>query len=527
MNISIQMIAERIQQYNPTLNNTENCSYTLKSLKYLKKDQSQFDAFHVYLAESSDIDKNHPILQQEANLIYYGNQLSKDLLDNSPCYIIQIEPRFEFHDIYNDISSIFDLFNNWENELQESIINQRGLQDLIDIAFKIFQNPIYLLDTHLITLAWSKEIGEDEVDYAWKCIVKEGHADMRVINSLINSGTLKFLFDNRKASFVIRPKEFRYKGIEMNIRIDHQTVAHLGILEIRKPFADSDLYLTEQLAKYIAVSIKTDPHYQKTQGPLFERFITDLLGNTACDQRIIQHYLNYLGWQPTDPYCLLIAVPNQDALLANALGYYCSYLKKLFVGINTIIYDNNLIVIINLRINMNFQDTAIEKLKEFFKQNNFECGLSTSFYDFSLLSKFYSESTAALELGKIIDPDELFYSYRDYAVYLIIQSSYKQVDLLKLCHRGLIKLLSYDHKNHTDFYKCLHVYLTNNKSLVESAKELGIHRNTFVYRIDKIMHIINFDLKNNKEVLHIMFSYLVIEYVEKTSSLAKVLSYLD
>ncbi len=58
------------------------------------------------------------------------------------------------------------------------------------------------------------------------------------------------------------------------------------------------------------------------------------------------------------------------------------------------------------------------------------------------------------------------------------------------------QLITYDQKYNQDLTKTLKVFLDNNSNLVQSAKELFIHRNTIVKRIEKIEDILNVTLKD-------------------------------
>ena len=50
----------------------------------------------------------------------------------------------------------------------------------------------------------------------------------------------------------------------------------------------------------------------------------------------------------------------------------------------------------------------------------------------------------------------------------------------------LRNLLAYDLENQSDYVKTLFVYLKNGQSLALTAQELHVHRNTVVYRIEKM-----------------------------------------
>ena len=104
-------------------------------------------------------------------------------------------------------------------------------------------------------------------------------------------------------------------------------------------------------------------------------------------------------------------------------------------------------------------------------------------------------------------------------MYHLIDICSKTVDLYKLCHPAVLYLLTYDQENGSDYYNTLRVYINNDKNLVESAKALFIHRNTLVYRINKITELINTNLSNENVKTHILLSYKIIDYLKQRNKI--------
>lgn len=61
--------------------------------------------------------------------------------------------------------------------------------------------------------------------------------------------------------------------------------------------------------------------------------------------------------------------------------------------------------------------------------------------------------------------------------------------------------IEYDKQNATNMVETLDYYFACNCNVSETAKALFIHRNTLIYRIDKIKSILGRDLKDSEERL--------------------------
>ena len=74
----------------------------------------------------------------------------------------------------------------------------------------------------------------------------------------------------------------------------------------------------------------------------------------------------------------------------------------------------------------------------------------------------------------------------------------KSAELYTLSIRSLVE---YDKQNATNMVETLDCYFACNCNVSETAKALFIHRNTLIYRIDKIKSILGRDLKDSEEQL--------------------------
>ncbi|MNH36488.1 Purine catabolism regulatory protein [compost metagenome] len=75
--------------------------------------------------------------------------------------------------------------------------------------------------------------------------------------------------------------------------------------------------------------------------------------------------------------------------------------------------------------------------------------------------------------------------------------------------KHLGKIYEHDKAHDTSYINTLEGYFNNNQNLGKTAKAMFIHRNTLIYRIEKIKEILNTDLKNAEEILQIQLALKV------------------
>ena len=79
----------------------------------------------------------------------------------------------------------------------------------------------------------------------------------------------------------------------------------------------------------------------------------------------------------------------------------------------------------------------------------------------------------------------------------------------ELLHPGLTRLRRYDERHGTDFYNTLYQYLLAERNVVATAKALFIHRNSMIYRLQRIQQLLDVDLDDPNVRLYLLLSYQI------------------
>jgi len=88
-------------------------------------------------------------------------------------------------------------------------------------------------------------------------------------------------------------------------------------------------------------------------------------------------------------------------------------------------------------------------------------------------------------------------------------SSDKREKILKYCDRRLYKLEEYEHVIGTPLTDTLLAYYKNGFSTVKAAEALGIHRNSFRYRMQKIWELLAIEPEDYMAYLELVNCILI------------------
>ncbi len=105
----------------------------------------------------------------------------------------------------------------------------------------------------------------------------------------------------------------------------------------------------------------------------------------------------------------------------------------------------------------------------------------------------YRDAVQALELAARLHTDTPLY-IGDLGVYQLILSLSDREKLLTFCQKTLGQLEDYDHRQNADLIKTLEAFFACHGNLSQTADTLIVHRNTLLYRMNRINEIAQIDL---------------------------------
>lgn len=208
--------------------------------------------------------------------------------------------------------------------------------------------------------------------------------------------------------------------------------------------------------------------------------------------------LSLLGWKKELKYNLIL-IENLSLNLEKEINTLIesSYPNEaIFIK-----FKNSHIILLNTKIAE--KDIFISELRHILKnQNNLKVLVSSDFRSLDDLN-----STYTLLSNIITNLDNGFFDYSKDKIDLLIKSNLINENFI---NKEIMKLKEYDEENDEELLETLYVYLACERSYVKTSELLNLHRNTIVYRINKIEGIINLDLDSIHGRLQILLSSLII-----------------
>lgn len=145
---------------------------------------------------------------------------------------------------------------------------------------------------------------------------------------------------------------------------------------------------------------------------------------------------------------------------------------------------------------------------EFYTRVN--VGIGTIVNNIKELSRSFKEAQMAIEVGKVFDTNESIMSYDNLGIARLIYNlptTLCETFLKEVFKRGSIESL--DHETLFTIQK----FFENNLNVSETSRKLFVHRNTLVYRLEKIKKLTGLDLREFDHAIIFKIALMVKRYL--------------
>jgi carbohydrate diacid regulator len=137
-------------------------------------------------------------------------------------------------------------------------------------------------------------------------------------------------------------------------------------------------------------------------------------------------------------------------------------------------------------------------------------GIGTVVETVKELARSYKEAQTALEVGKVFDTEKTIVSYDNLGIARLIYSlptTLCETFLSEVFKRGSMEQL--DHETLFTIQK----FFENNLNVSETSRRLFVHRNTLVYRLEKIKKLTGLDLREFDHAIVFKIALMVRKYL--------------
>lgn len=206
-----------------------------------------------------------------------------------------------------------------------------------------------------------------------------------------------------------------------------------------------------------------------------------------------------------------VAVPSDVSAYDVVQNLFPDKAKDFVININ----ENDIALVKEIRSGIDSRD--LEKLamsivdtlsSEFYMQAS--VGIGTAVSGIKELASSFKEAQIALEVGKVFDTDRTIVSYDNLGIARLIYqlpTTLCEMFLREIFKRGSVESLD------PETLFTIQKFFENNLNVSETSRKLFLHRNTLVYRLEKIKRLTGLDLRKFDDAIVFKVALMVKKYL--------------
>lgn len=137
-------------------------------------------------------------------------------------------------------------------------------------------------------------------------------------------------------------------------------------------------------------------------------------------------------------------------------------------------------------------------------------GIGTIVSSLKDIARSYKEAQVSIEVGKVFDVERVIMSYNNLGIGRLIY--YLPTTLCNMFLSEVFKKGSIDSLDHETLFT-IQKFFENNLNVSETSRKLFVHRNTLVYRLEKIRRLTGLDLKQFDHAIVFKVALMVRKYL--------------
>ena len=415
-------------------------------------------------------------------------------------------------EVYNLVQRIFDRYDAWRGELGESRLQGQSIQALLELSYPILRHPLVVVGMDFSIIA---SVHGEAVEMV-RGVFGSTDSTYSVVTSLKQNEEYHAVRD-LDGYFYYHAEYDGANCLCVNIKKYEQTTYRLLMIDTDNRQDLTDGFLLEILAGMVehALLHNTSPLAVKDQA--IRTVLHTAISDRTADYVTVSQRLEASGWHSSHDYlCIVLQLSylDQKNLTVHAI---CSYIENILSGSCAFQFKDDIAVFVDLTLSSMSLTDISARLSCFVRDSLLKAGYSRVLLGHFNLRRQYEQACIALEVGSRRNPSFWIHRFNDIAFDYILEQATRKLPGYMISHERLLKLKYVDEENGTEYMRTLRLYLDNHLNAVQTARDLFVHRSTFLYRLDRIRSVLGTDLTDPEEILYLMLSFRLMDREEPAS----------
>ena len=420
-------------------------------------------------------------------------------------------------EVINHLMELFQRIQVLELKMQIAIRSANPYLSLMEVAREMFPNSVMIIvDSAYNIIAASHDSTNKNSDVDG--LLRQGFYDKSYLQKMLAYGYFDQGDRYLKPQVSHRPN---IAGVPMLIRSFHNSGIFYSFVTcyfMEDPPDLLDQYLFSVFTEQLDVFFEESGFYQNAI-PKKQQMLEDLLSNDHLSPDLIQERCRELGVPAFGDFRLgYIEYENGTPIklehMATQLRTWC---KVKHYGI--FLYRKSVIIL--FKDWHSYSDVDREAflhnwsdMLRLLSSSRARIGVSLLFPAMGNIHAAYLQARSALQLGSRMHPNRRQYPYSEYFVYDMLETYQTKIPLDTVYTQYLDKLFLNTGGESSNLLLLYH-FLNSERNISATAPKVHMHRNSVIYRLQKINDTLHLNLDDPETRLRLTLSYKILEYLGK------------
>lgn len=441
----------------------------------------------------------------------FWDEIPKTIIDvakaaNFP--VIEIPFKYSLAEVVNAVNDVMfqrensalKKYRQIHNTFRKSQLAGSDYNDIAKTSSDIVNNTLFILNENFNLLSYYEQPENNYPLINYLNLIKgqKPFPDSFTVdipddpNKLALSLKKNFIKDNDSITIRIKP-----------ILYANKIYGYIFVWETIKKLEKLDYIALENAATTFALEIDRIKQIEEAKNQQRNDFFDNLIEGKIISSRALQNLAIHYGFNPDNNHLILVInFFDNENLNVNKIT---SLINEFNTEYNIQIVNrlSNILLFIDIKnkdkLTSNIKN-YINEMFNFIDKNinlKYVVGVSNVCLNFVDISEHILLAYDVIKLTNNINLKKINY-YEDLISYHLLGNSLNDETKLAFVNNTIQKLINHDHDNDDDLYNTLKAYYRNNFNISKTAKDLFSHRNTIIYRLNKIEKILNLNLDDSE-----------------------------
>lgn len=433
--------------------------------------------------------------------------------------LIIVNENIGLNSLVSRVQNRFFAVMDWEQRLHAALLKGATMQELVELCPPFLENHIQITDASFMKLAQSTAMDcDDPICVALK---QYGYHPEETVAKFRASHLFDVWARRNEIYYDAETTVAKYPTVHKIFKFHGTYYAHVVMTCAIAPVNPAMMDLFRIFVNALSYCVERDWENRFNCIHPYDSVLRDLIEGGIKDLTQIEKRSSYAGLPMHGAFHILRIVRNENQNIS--FGAMMKEFAELFPRCKFINYQDSITVfVLNTANAESVFHSELELLEGYLRKHNSFCGVSSCFDSLADASHHFRQANLALKYGRelrqrALKPDvdmpdgnerTFFFDNCFPLCFFGCEEDLPELWRHSTFYSKLKQLYENDRQRGSNDLGLLLTYLRLERRISATASELNMHRNSLIYRINRIEEFLGVDLNDSRVRLIMLFSFL-------------------